>query len=468
MANAIQHYEVGQDFQLSTNSQLSSFSSNQYSWTGRTLTSWIDDEGVYHLPAAIVNFNRNKVDLSANWELNKYNVSVDFKSAHGKVVATTYCDELPLFSPVNNSIELTKNGQTSSNILYNSLLSIDVVPENENHTTTRFEVNGISQPLSEQYVYRNIATDDKTGDNGFIIIVDFVDEVQPEEPETPIDLTEPLCFTAEEPNAKLYFNDNYADYTNQIQFSYDKQNWSSYKFGSEILLENIGDKVYFKAADGVSNQKFYGYKFDINSGKIAASGNLNTLLKADGSVTNLSESRSCYEYMFEACTALTKAPELPATELALNCYYNMFSGCIKLTQAPELSATTLAIGCYDGMFNRCITLTRAPELPATILADYCYEGMFRGCTSLTQAPALPAKTLTDYCYHEMFRDCTSLNNISVNLSAWNPINTSTLSPNATKNWVADVSSSGTFICPEKLPQTFGSDRIPTGWTVITN
>ena len=71
MANAIQHYGIGQDFQLSTNSQLSSFDSNAYSWTGRTLTSWIDDESVYHLPAEIVNFNRNKVSLSAKWMLDK-------------------------------------------------------------------------------------------------------------------------------------------------------------------------------------------------------------------------------------------------------------------------------------------------------------------------------------------------------------------------------------------------------------
>ena len=60
------------------------------------------------------------------------------------------------------------------------------------------------------------------------------------------------------------------------------------------------------------------------------------------------------------------------------------------------------------MFNRCTSLTKAPELPATTLATKCYHGMFNGCKSLIQAPALPATTLAEYCYYRMFYGCTSL------------------------------------------------------------
>jgi hypothetical protein len=49
--------------------------------------------------------------------------------------------------------------------------------------------------------------------------------------------------------------------------------------------------------------------------------------------------------------------------------------------------------CYSGMFQYCTSLTTAPELPATTLASYCYNQMFYGCTSLTTAPELPATTL---------------------------------------------------------------------------
>jgi len=41
----------------------------------------------------------------------------------------------------------------------------------------------------------------------------------------------------------------------------------------------------------------------------------------------------------------------------------------------------LATYCYNSMFEDCTSLTTAPELPATTLANYCYQYMFNGCTS---------------------------------------------------------------------------------------
>ena len=117
---------------------------------------------------------------------------------------------------------------------------------------------------------------------------------------------------------------------------------------------------------------------------------------------------NCYTDMFYGCTNLTSAPVLPATELATYCYYEMFSGCTSLTSAPELPATTLADNCYSNMFKKCTSLTSAPELPATTLAKYCYRNMFDGCTNLTSAPELPATELATYCYYEMFNGCKNL------------------------------------------------------------
>ena len=119
----------------------------------------------------------------------------------------------------------------------------------------------------------------------------------------------------------------------------------------------------------------------------------------------------CYSSMFTGCTSLIKAPALPATTLATLCYAIMFSGCTALTQAPALPATTLAGGCYVGMFGDCASLTQAPALPATTLIDLCYYGMFRNCTSLAKAPALPATTLAEGCYSSMFSGCTALTQV---------------------------------------------------------
>ena len=141
--------------------------------------------------------------------------------------------------------------------------------------------------------------------------------------------------------------------------------------------------------------------------KVACKGDIRTLLDwKNYSTVETQNARFCN--LFEGCSVLTSAPELPATTLADNCYSGMFSGCISLTSAPKLPATTLAVGCYSNMFNGCTSLTSAPTLPATTLANYCYIGMFISCTSLTSAPTLSATTLADYCYTGMFNGCTSL------------------------------------------------------------
>ena len=86
------------------------------------------------------------------------------------------------------------------------------------------------------------------------------------------------------------------------------------------------------------------------TGKIAASGNINSLLEENEETArtiSLEGKNYCYNGMFNGCTSLTTAPELPATTLANNCYSMMFWNCTSLTQAPELPATTLAERCYN-------------------------------------------------------------------------------------------------------------------------
>jgi len=62
----------------------------------------------------------------------------------------------------------------------------------------------------------------------------------------------------------------------------------------------------------------------------------------------------------------------------------MFYGCGSLKDASKINikATNLAPYCYAYMFENCSLLQIAPELPATNLAPYCYNYMFQNCTSL--------------------------------------------------------------------------------------
>ena len=169
--------------------------------------------------------------------------------------------------------------------------------------------------------------------------------------------------------------------------------------------------------------------------------------------------QSCYIMMFRGCTGLTQAPELPATTLAKNCYDSMFQGCTSLTQAPGLPTTILVDYCYDSMFSGCTSLTQAPELPATTLAYGCYSYMFEGCAGLTRASELPATTLADYCYYSMFSGCTKLNYVKC-------LATDTSATNCTKDWLSNVSATGTFECDNKKYFTIDNPNgIPVGWSI---
>ena len=110
------------------------------------------------------------------------------------------------------------------------------------------------------------------------------------------------------------------------------------------------------------------------------------------------------------------------------------------------------------MFNNCTSLTAAPELPAQTITAGVYNGMFEGCTSLTIAPVLPATTLVYDCYSNMFNGCSSLSSVNVSFTAWNY--------SAQEDWLSGVAASGTFTCPAALPDTRGTSNIPSGWTKV--
>ena len=295
-----------------------------------------------------------------------------------------------------------------------------------------------------------------------------------------------LCFTANEAGSTVALVKSGNSTALNIAYSIDGMTWSDYTFGTVITLNDAGDKVYFRNADegvasGFSISTLNRYFFSM-SGSIAASGNVMSLIDQSCKATEIPDNDDyCFCDLFMGCRALTSAPELPATKLTNYCYENMFLGCTNLTSAPELPAITLAENCYLSMFNGCTSLTSAPELPATTLATYCYSSMFSGCTSLTSAPELPATTLADYCYvsmfqnctgltsapelpamilvtgsyNTMFKGCTGLKTVSV---AWDDGKTRN-----TKEWLNEVSSTGTFICPTKLD--LGIGQIPWEWTV---
>ena len=168
----------------------------------------------------------------------------------------------------------------------------------------------------------------------------------------------------------------------------------------------------------------------------------------------------CYDWMFYGCANLVEAPALPATTLADYCYDYMFYGCSRLVEAPELPATTLTYSCYQCMFSNCSNLVNAPELPATTLANNCYQNMFHSCANLVEAPELPATTLAYACYSFMFAYCRKLKYVKCFAE--------TVPQNTCNGWLMYVASTGDFYNLGGADFPSGASGIPTGWTEHTS
>ena len=179
---------------------------------------------------------------------------------------------------------------------------------------------------------------------------------------------------------------NPKDYSISLEYSYNGIDWSAWDLSG--LTVNKGGTLYIRGnnPDGFNSydkdtRTYKYYKFRIEGDKVSCSGNIMSLIDYK-KMPDIIPCDYCFYGLFEYCSSLTTAPDLPATELTDRCYSFMFSGCTSLVKAPDLPAPELTESCYESMFSNCYSLTVKPELPATKLADYCYSWMFNGCTSL--------------------------------------------------------------------------------------
>ena len=192
------------------------------------------------------------------------------------------------------------------------------------------------------------------------------------------------------------------------EYSYDGSNWDVWKAGHYLQFSKY-QKLFVRGdnphgiSGGLDNASRFSFS---NSSTVKCSGNIMSLLSYKERIDRVPS--YCFKQLFNNCTQLVDAPDLPATVVNAYGYEYMFYGCSSLTSAPDLPATTLGIHCYEHMFCGCSSLTSASTLPAKTLVDYCYWGMFMNCTSLVTAPVLSAQTLAEGCCQDMFYGCTSL------------------------------------------------------------
>ena len=255
------------------------------------------------------------------------------------------------------------------------------------------------------------------------------------------DFTPYLTFSSEGPQNFTFYKESFTlESGEKFEYKVGSGAWSALEFNTAIEFGGAKGTLKLrgnssKGTASIDGDDWYWctVKFSDSSVPVGCSGDIRTLVDYENystastagarfislfeDCTNLTSApdlpatilaSDCYSYMFSGCTSLKTAPSLPGETLADYCYSYMFSGCSALETAPALPAITLAQGCYSSMFWRCTALTVAPSLPAETLADYCYQNMFCGCSALENAPELPAKNMTLFCYYRMFYDCKSL------------------------------------------------------------
>ena len=181
---------------------------------------------------------------------------------------------------------------------------------------------------------------------------------------------------------------------------YSKDNGTTWSEpGVNITLSvNEGDKVLWKGEtspideDGIGN---FGGGTDV---RYTVEGNIMSLLFGDD---------------FKTQTSLEDKGYI---------FYNLFYNNKGLTSAENLSlsATTLADSCYFYMFDGCTSLTTAPELPATTLANSCYNTMFYGCTKLNYIKCLATDISASVCLYSWVTNVASTGTFvkNPNMSSW--------------------------------------------------
>ena len=174
----------------------------------------------------------------------------------------------------------------------------------------------------------------------------------------------------------------YGDYTiSGLQYSVNNGKWQNVVVDKEVTFGGTNSTLRLRGTNinGTAYhwiKKYSTITFTDKNVKVACTGDIRTLLNWKYYDTvDTQNARFCN--LFDRCSVLTSAPELPATKLADYCYYGMFFCCTSLTAAPELKATTLAVRCYSSMFEGCTKLSTvtmlAPSDQITSASDCCKD-----------------------------------------------------------------------------------------------
>ena len=186
---------------------------------------------------------------------------------------------------------------------------------------------------------------------------------------------------------KMITKGNYT--ISKLQYSVNNGEWNDVVANEEVTFGGTNGDLRLRGTNTngtASGKDAYSTITFTNDVKVACTGDIRTLLDwRNYSTVNTQNARFCH--LFQDCTVLTSAPELPAKELADNCYSDMFYGCTSLTSTPELKATKLAENCYFHMFYKCTKLSTvtmlAPSDQISKATICCFDWLYNTGTDET-------------------------------------------------------------------------------------
>ena len=189
-----------------------------------------------------------------------------------------------------------------------------------------------------------------------------------------------------------------------LEYSVNGGDWKTVVENTEVPFGGDKGDLRLRGTNAAGTSVGYGHstiKFTVPTVKVACTGDIRTLLNWKY-YYNVDTQNARFCYLFENCSVLTSAPELPATTLAESCYSGMFKGCTSLTSAPELPATTLAENCYTGMFYNCTKLATVTMLALSdqiTKYDYCCTMWLDGAG--TEASSRTLKVRDEAAYNAL-------------------------------------------------------------------
>ena len=317
------------------------------------------------------------------------------------------------------NIKPLQNGEGGINTTYTALVMPGAIEANlyfstDESTETPLVVKTGALEAGKSYTYNLIVGKNKVTVGGVTVAEWGTDKIKGGKAEEYIPY---VTFTAEKAQKfMMKTNGNYN--ISGLEYSVNFGDWTTVEANKEVTFGGTNGDLRLRGTntDGTASalDKYSTITFTDSYVPVACTGDIRTLLDWDN-YTTVNTENAMFINLFENCSVLTSAPELPATSLANNCYFCMFSRCTNLKSAPKLPAEVLANQCYAYMFSGCTNLKTAPELPAKALANQCYDSMFSGCTNLKTAPKLPAKGSQWLCYVRMFSGCTNLKSAELSI-----------------------------------------------------